>query len=551
MKHQWVQPRPFTRPFWGVAFFLLCATTSFAQDEPAKPLDPLAKPAEPAATPEVQDPAEPKKAADEPAQGVGGAAQRDLASRFRFLELHKLTRSGDVPGLWQYEVAFRETLHITTEQPQAAPTVQEVKRGGRFTERAAELSADRRVVTSVVRQYDTAEATLNPPSATKLPKLAENLKVWVKDLGGAEPALISLTPGRGLLLQEYGFAMTTPYLPLMTYMLPEQYVRIGDSWTLTRTAAAALVGEAVASGGLTARLASVEPLSDSAWPGMTEKAVFEIEGRVKTARGNLAMRALVEFAFRERLANATPDAEKPAESVRTASGLDTAGSACQGGITKVRLAQVSTVDREKPGQPAIETRRELVLERRWPEDRVELKIDDPLPSATPENSWLTYRDPNNRFSFRYPPYYAFAPADLSDGGQQFVLLRGSAESQVPDRVELRIHFDKTVRLDSAFEADIQQFQQAGYEQLPGKEQTLPPGEWNNFEVQHIESALTPDETLQATGSRLSPRLHFDGYLMHLPRNISLTATGLTASDDASRFRGELESVLKSVQIDPQ
>ena len=168
---------------------------------------------------------------------------RDLTTKFRFIEQYA---ESDSSGgfLSQYDVAFRESIRITNNNPGPAPTTEKIIRSGRYTERPTEVSdVDKQQVNALLRRYLKAEVDPDPFKKLVPPALMEDMTVEITDPTGIRPQIISMTAGRNIREQELLFVESTPFLPSIGLILPRTGKRLGESWPLSRAGIAALVRE--------------------------------------------------------------------------------------------------------------------------------------------------------------------------------------------------------------------------------------------------------------------------------------------------------------------
>jgi hypothetical protein len=456
---------------------------------------------------------------------------RDLTTRYRLVERYAVEEGPDL--LTSYEVAYRETVKVMVETAQAAPRVEEVRRSGRFGERVAAVAPlDGRTVSAVVRRYEEAAVTPDPWTATGAPPLMSGLDLYLVGLGSASPRLIVLTPERALWEHEYRFALGNPAVPVLAALLPERPLRLGDTWAISQTGAAALLGEPVQGGTLTGKLAEIRPEGLPEAAASDETAVLDIEGQVQTRSGPTAARARVEFAFRL----------LPSAGSELASGTsrDTALVAV-GGIVSIRHAQVtsSAADPEQ-GIPGFEQRRELVLRRRWPPQAAVPSVPAAPPSADDRNSWLILADPQGRFHLRHPQILQWDAA--ASNGDRITLVQ--SRGQTPDLLVLDFLPDRQPKPDDAFRGAFDRYKEAGFEVLPLDPRALPEEEWPGMKAYRVEAVISPP----AEAATL-PRTHLDGYVLLTSGSAAFQAMALTTStDEVQAFRALVEEVLKTLRL---
>ncbi len=462
--------------------------------------------------------------------------ERDLTTRYRFVE-----RYGSQPAeavMTEYEVGYRETIQVSTENAQGAPRVEEVVRAARYAERVASVNPiDEQAVQALVRRYESASVTPDPWAEIGAPALMSGMDLLIENPVSVNPTLTVLTPDRRLWDHEYRFAAGTPFTPGLSNILPVGPLRLGESWVLTQVAAAALLGEPVESGSIQGKLSEIRPIVEPKADGATEIAILDLEGRIRTRMGPTSVRSRLEFAFR--LIAPQPAAGGRANAAQTRDeALIGAGA-----LTSLRHVQVTTVPTIANGPPGFEQRRELILQRRWPvpEGRP-LSVPNPPPAPTPENSWLVYADPLGRFHFRHPQTFRIDPRAPGAAGDQVTLVQFRRET--PDLLVISYREGVQPKPDEAFQGAIERYKAAGFEVLPLDPKQLPAAEWPGMAVYRIEAALTPPA--QAVGAS---RTHVDGYLMLPGQPGAIQAMALTNSpDEIQAFRALAESVLQTLKL---
>ena len=495
----------------GIA--LLAAIVLFA--------NPLAHAQEPAKTPApAQIPAaDAKKAGDPPA--VDPDAPKvisDLAARYRLVERYT-NRSEKAPlgSTGQYQVAFRETTTSDDPRMKEPRVVQAI-----FSERPADVSpVDERVVTDSIRHYTSVTLTPDPWKDRKDRRPLEDLTVWYHEVVGENPMVLVLTPDRQLRDEEYKFAFDYAFVTGLAFLLPEQPVRVGESWKVSRPGAVALVNDLVRDGSLTAKLTEVRVYPKNP---KTQFAIITITGRLVTGDSDVydtALNARVEFAF-------TPSAKGgPVE--------DAAGA-----IEKLRLGQVSTL-RVAGLTKTLTKKRELSLDLRRPGGDPILAIPKPAPQATPENSWLTFVDPKGRYQLRHPQ--GFSPKFVRDQPNSVDLTYPRGRESPPDIIRLTFVDKPGGRPEDSFKLLVEDWRKRGTEVQLGRSEKLPEADWPNLSIHHMEAALNENDL-----SGRPTRRYFETYVIQFPRNVSLYINASTFQEQPEAFRADVRAMLKTVQL---
>jgi hypothetical protein len=394
----------------------------------------------------------------------------------------------------------------------------------------------------------------------------QDLEVYIARPASASTRAISLTGGRLLRDQEYRFSMGNAFVPAIAQCVPESGMRIGDSWVIPRSAAIVLLGEGIGDGLLTGRLSEVAPVTGqvSGW----EEAQIDVEGRVTTGRGPTAVRARLTFRFLpESGAVGSAPAPLPAAENKDESAPAAPADAVKqqdvvpgdvvrglGGLSKIRLSQVSSTPSLGEGLPAVERRRQLVLERRWPGTGPELPILEEPPAETAANSWLEYTDPQGRFHFMHPQdlrtkdaseLLPTVQAQLASGD---VIMLGRPRPEGEDVLTLFYLGGQQPKHEDLFQAGFEKYRAAGFQVDVGEATKLAAEDWEGVEATRIEAMLTAPANQSVPGAQ--SRTQFDGYLLRFTQNASLMATSSTRQTEVGNFRNEVEQVLQTFRLGP-
>jgi hypothetical protein len=350
------------------------------------------------------------EASQEPSQVTAEA----LSLRYRFIEKYSLTEDPNHPELiTQYRVGIRETQKTEREKSQGAPDRLEISRQTIYTERAARVGKLGEMV-SAVRRYDRFQrkdpGAIHPPT----PPLFEGLTVWMRRQSGRKPLVLSLTSERPLRDFEFTEISKQVFVPQLPAMFPQTPRRVGDTWSIPRTAAQYLVGEIPEPDEYALTGTLVEVRRSAAGPGLT--AVIGLAGQMNLSFGLSALKAQIHFAFEP--APGSPAAIAPAPgavagddaSAKSRAGNDAGVVDARGRIARVlMLWGVSDVLPDSDGRLKQTATYELNLERRFAPATNEaagpnaaLIVPDPAPTPDESNSWLMFDDPQGRFHFLHP-----------------------------------------------------------------------------------------------------------------------------------------------------
>ncbi len=475
-----------------------------------------------------------------PSSTAGSGPANDSTTRYRFIERYSLTEDGDRPEvITQYRVAIRETIKTSIDSPQGTPQRNETTLQTISSERPAQVSGTG-VVTAVVRRYETFRITPVSSAAPTGGRLLEGLTLWYRPRAGQAPQILSLTENSTLRDVEYNVAARQVYLPDLTAVLPALPSRIGERWKLPLTAVQAMLGERPTRGvPLTATLQEVK----AGLKGPLLVAVIGVAGRVSLQGGETLVNARIQFAFSPpTAADSGPDRARG-----EAGTVDARGS-----ITGMRLALSTTVGLAAPDDRLQRTHtRELVLERQRGTGGPPLAVPESPPTATEENSWLTYDDPKGRFHFRHPQDFRPAPRSGTDS-IDLVQFHPEGLGVVTVQMQPRGN-DPTVErqnLDPETHRARLNAEWAGQrlDVKRGPMGWLPEADWaqSGLKVYRIEAVLKPLGDAAAGGQ---PR-YFDYYLVLSRRAESLIVTAMTVQDPSLRFRDQVEAQLKTYKLGP-
>ncbi|MGC8643489.1 MAG: hypothetical protein ACP5XB_26835, partial [Isosphaeraceae bacterium] len=460
-----------------------------------------------------QEPA--PKAAAQP-----GDAQA-LSAHYRFLE-----RYTDDPTktdfLNSYRVATLETVKMRTENPQGAPSSNQMVVQTIYTERVAKLTKDGQVA-ELIRRYDRASLKSTLEIRPFKTKLLENMTILYRLQPSVVPEVLSLT-GRQMRQAEYNTIVQQTFLPGLVMMLPPQPVRVGDTWTIPRMAAWALLGSQPSRDGYDL-MGEVLPIRKNT-TGKSMTAVFAVKGQCLVEQGPSGINAIIEFTFDPSPAQAGSGTGGRTTLPASPSSLfpkpDQTGEGnfdAPGYLSKIRLAQETTqLIGDEDSRLKQMVRREVRLERRLVDKAREpgagtLEVPNPLPSATVENSWLIYDDPAGRLHLLHPQEMKVAK-QYPDGGVDLLDRRPDGQ----DVIQL-VLVPKTgdPRRDRLAADPIQEKKQLedewkrrGVKVLPGTSGWLPESDWAKFKrkVYRIEAALITQEEPSAPASG---RIYLDQY----------------------------------------
>ena len=465
----------------------------------------------------------------------------NLTGRYRFSERYTSDDEHTGPGLvGSCRVAVLEVVKDSFDTTQGAPKRLESSRQAIFTERPA-VMGDQGVVTSTTRTFEAYRARPEDSSKMMGPRPLDGLSVLVRPRSGELPLIVNLGEGRPLTEYEYEVISRQVVVPQLVSLLPPQGVRIGDTWRVPRRAAQALLGDPWIQGdSLVGKLSEVRKEVD----GPRSVASIAISGRVVGPMGDTTINAEVVFTF---LADSSLKAfsTKPTFPPRPTEDLIEA----KGAITELRLARVTTGPLPGPGRLRFQSNRELTVHR-----QLGLGAGGPAPplvEKTPElteaNSWLTHVDSTGRYSLRHPQDL-LSPDRTQPAPETNTILLIRTRREGRDMLQVEF-VGKTLSPEDLRKELKEKYQALKMEVIPGEEGWLPEADWPRMRVHRIEAAVKVADA-KAAATVGSTRIHFDGYLLLFGQSASVMAVATTSKDSVASFRGEVDQILKSVQINP-
>jgi hypothetical protein len=527
-------------PVTSAVVVLLVALVLVGRSKPA-----LGQTQEPAAA----NPAEP------------AADNQDVGLRYRFLESYSASDNPTKPELLiQYQVGYRETVKLTREKPQGAPDQDHVSSQCIYTERVAKL-AKGGSVTDVVRRYDKVNLKTSLDIPRYKTKPLEGMTVLFRRQPRSLPQVVCLTSDRQLRQQEYILVVQQAFLPTLASILPRKPSRVGDTWTVPREAASALLGEDPNEEDYDLTAEILEVRKNGSGPSMV--AVIGVKGQLVVSEGPSGINAKLQFTFLPSEVTAPPRARADGETTKEkASGTPAspggrveAAIDAKGYISKVSMAQEITAPLPgNDGRLKQNIRRDLVLERKVVqagELTVLLEVPSPEPAADVKNSWLIYDDPLGRFHLLHPQELRVANS-YPDGGIDLLDRRPDGQDAIQVSLNSKTGDPQRDRLAAdpiqAKKKLEDQWKQRGEKVVPGPSGWLPEADWSPLKrkVYRIEAALIPE----SDRSTASGRIYVDHYIVQFTRNEVLVVAALTTRDPHMQFRESAESIIKFFEFGP-
>jgi hypothetical protein len=574
---------------WTVALLLpatMAAKAAASQDEPPKGEAPKAAPRPPLVEspqrpepppPDVQKPdgapapkqkeaptapaekqkTAPEAPADAPQTPAPGAAGDDreamldaalaLSTRYKFVERYGIDEDRAQPQLiTQYRVGVIETTKYQTDRAQGAPERAQRSRTTIYAERAAAVGKLGEPV-DLMRRYDQVHTQDLVKARAMSPPFLQGLTVWYHRRPPMRPQILSLTPDRSLREDEFALIAHEVGIPQLTAFFPVVPKRVGQNWSILRTAVQAVSGKLPDEEGyeMTGTLAKVSRSKD----GKSLVAEIGIVGEFDLDAGPSAFSARIDFEFVPRgVAFPAAGAEGAPKVVEAA-----------GRITQALLSHATEISLPNgDGRLKQRVNYEVILERR-PLARMPGEPGDPVapvllpeaaPTPTPANSWVTYDDQAGRFHFRHPQELELSQEmmpnpnavklqDLRPAGSSFLALmwptaRGDTERDLSFRDAA--HFKKAIEKQFEEAKDAVTWGSVGY---------LDDEDWKTQKrkVYRMEAAFTREN-----GDR---PVYANFYLVSESNGLkTFAAESWMGRDGHVAFRQQVEDVIKSFQWSP-
>ncbi|RUL88765.1 hypothetical protein [Tautonia sociabilis] len=475
----------------------------------------------------------------------------DPSIRYRFIEAYA---PPDQPGaeIGPFRVAFVETLDQSIEVPGSAPRRTQLGYRVVYVARPAIVGGlDNRQVSALVRHYEVVQPARDGQPDDRLagPAGLVGQTLWFQDDGRLAPSVLTLPGSPPLTEEQLGFvAYRQLVVPKLSGLLSPVHVAVGSSWGVPNSAAQVLVDDLITESSLEATLEDVLP---PAAGETTSRAIIRLTGRLQLVNSSATINARLEFAFED---PSPQDAEGAAP--RELSDVSPRMVDVQGAVVRLLMAQREILEIPGPdGRIAARATqvRSLNLERRLQVEAGAVPSLPPSPpTPTPENSWVIYRDPDDRFLFRHPQDYRPASADPGDGDT--INLERRQVGGVPDYLTF-VFFPRGDVPPEVRPEDFSQKIVEVWRSVPGRGVTigrgaegfLPEAQWPGMRVYRVELPLSYEPALYALAD--SGTAYFSAYLIQLANGAVLEVEGLSERPPEA-FRQETEAILKTFIVDP-
>jgi hypothetical protein len=511
--------------------------------------------------------------ATDPNDRVSSQAQQEsdpaISVRYRFIEKYSVNDDPARPELLsQYRVGVRATQKEEREKAQGAPERSEFSHLTVYTERPAQVNKLGQV-TSTVRRYDRFRRTQKTAIKAPPTPLMEGLTIAYRFQPGQKPQILSLTNDRPIREFEYREITGQVFLPQLMALFPQTPRRVGDTWKIPARAAYCLVNEVPEADEyeMTGTLVEVHKAVSS--PTLT--AVIGLTGQFNLSLGMSALNAQIYFDFEpppvvppSGNSGASPKTSESAAVKRRGQRDDDVITA-QGRVSKVLMAwKVSSTLPSDESRLKLTSTYELHLERKLATQPNEagasqttpIAVPNPLPAATPGNSWLVYEDDLGRFHFLHPQELevqlpggtlisqneVHLVDQRPEGGKDVLILTLAPGAENPQG-------DRDFRDLNQFRRGIDAYwAKTKFEILRGPEGWLPDAEWAPLKVYRKEVGVKAAATVE-TGKSIQ-RFYEDYFLVLAEHNKSLQVQSITVRDDHVAFRTQAEGVIKSIRFEP-
>ena len=505
-----------------------------------------------------QQPPAPDEVEKKAAQAPAPTPIEHLGLKYRFIETYGVAENPSKPQtLIEYMVGASETNLYQEETAQGAPIRKEGTILTRYRERPAAVTKAGDV-TDMVRRYEILRSGGSFPLAPTNPPLLEGLSIWFRLRASEPPLILSLTEGRTLREWEHDTIINEMFLPRLKTILPLTPVRVGDSWTISRSAGRSLLGRMVPEEGDFTLDGTLIEVHKSA-TGTSQDAVIEVSGELELegdpdgVKPWGAVKARIHFLFEPSAAVAGSE-PLTSRKVAAASGLMEA----RGSISKVQMRRVRSRPIDNNSRLKQTFTRDLVLERRPPKSpSVPLIVPKEAPTPDPANSWVLYDDPEARFHFVHPQYLVPKPgATLNENGVDLVdqdLGKGEDAIRIllPPKGESPQATLDYRNADAMVRKINNYMNEAGTAIVPGHSGWLPAADWepSGRKVYHHEIAAK----LEGPEDGKDRRLYLDYYLVQFQRNVGIAGIRIevyTRRDDHVTFRRQALTLIRSLALGP-
>jgi len=463
----------------------------------------------------------------------------DLSVRYRFSERYSTDETRLGPGIvGAYRVAILESIRDSAESSQGAPKRNDSTFQTIYAERPAEMGVGVGNVASTVRVIEKHQVKGSQGSSS--PSL-EGATILIRPRSNQLPLLLSLSEGKPLTESDYDLLSGQVFVPQLALLFPNQSVRLGDTWRISRRATQNLLGDpSIQAETLVAKLTEIR--KEVAGPRMV--ASISITGKVPGADGEISLNALVLFTFQGSL----PIKDRPKKAGELIPLIDDSMDA-RGAITELRLASITSGPQVKGGRLRFQTNRELTMHRQLGliEGVTPPPVLTSIPDLTEANTWLTHVDRSGRYTLRHPQELLAPERSLATAEPNTTLLVRTGRN---GRDMIQIEFvSKTLTPEDLKKKLAEKCALLKMEVLQGQETWLPEADWPRMRVHRIDAALKVRDS-RTPGVGETTRVHFDAYLLQFSQDASILALASTSKEAVAPFREEVEKILKTVELDP-
>ncbi len=493
----------------------------------------------------------------------GDQSSSEISSqRYRFVEsyVNSEPEQTNDTKIGPYRVAFSESIDQRIETGGSEPLQSRRNHLVRYVALPALISGlDQERVDALIRRYDLVKVKSENPADEK-PVGAAGLRgreLWFGKGPGATPFVQTLPGNPPLTQQQFEFvAFRQVSVPELNRIFPGGYIGVGTTWSLDASganpsnragpiAAGTLLGSPVLDGNLNCRFERVELVDEE---GTLQRAIISLQGRF-TLVGSVVAELIGEIQFTFRVDQEVAGNQR-LQMFRTISA--------QGAITKLLLAERAIKTIPGPdGNPSRATRvRQLVLERR-PNlgEALEPTRLTEAPRPTPLNSFVIYRDPEDRFQFRHPQGYRPAPVipatELESApfkGSQIHMQRRRIAGNLDDLQLLYLQPDpnNVPEFETFADEQVARWSESGVTVGEVTRGFLPDADWPDRRVYRLVIPMVFDSNAVAQGGG---QAYAFSYLVQYNDGPTLQLGSLTGGEP-NFFRDEVEEILRSVELNP-
>ena len=435
-------------------------------------------------------------------------------------------------AIGQYVVGFQDKRTRTADQLNGPPEKTVETTLVRYVERPDEVYEDEpNRVRNMVRRYESVSKADGLNAAQKELRSFRGVTIDRREQPDAlVPLIVMLAPIRPIDIDEFRLMATTEiFMPYLSLLLPEKALRVGEKWKVRNEGAALLVGKHLGDGELIGTYKEFQ----AAAGGKTRLAIFDFLGKNTEAQ----VHAELTFAF----VPPPPAPDRPEEAAGEAGELPYISA--RGAIVKLRMSTEYREAISRSGRLHATLRRDLLIGRGLTKVGEPLTIAEKPAEPTPENSWLVYRDPFDRFSFRFPQ--SFPPrfnTPLAKPDAPYVLEHHDDAEGASDLLAIVAVADRSRSVSECFAEAFADTQKAtGVEIFPAMGERRPAPNWPGMRVDHRSAEGRGEDKNQPSVAQI------DVYVIRPDAGGLFIAESTTNRRVFGAFHTQIESILKTLR----